>query len=196
MNKNYTGAALCCGQVPKFGHHNLHVWKGKKEHGFGFYCPICEKAVSFLGSESMAFGAKIWNETFQPCECNEGIVIEPKIDAPEGYRWAQFDISYSYVGGTSNKRFDFILFKTSHPDILDKRRDYKNRNLKDLSVIWCGKEINLDWICSARDISVWCNSAWSTANMSHYILNIDFCNTAYKRIKKFGEDTGILVNGD
>ena len=102
------------------------------------------------------------------------------------------------MGGKTRNSFDFVLFNTSHPDILGKKMDKEywiddERELKDLIVMNCfGQRLDMTWLCNARNVSVYVNASWCTDNSSWYQINFNFYNTAQKHLKRFESEMGTL----
>lgn len=192
-NIQIIGQALCCGEVPEYGCHNFHVWEGRKESGFGVYCPKCEKSAAILSNDSEQvkanFALQSWNRTFQKES------LEPKLNAPEGYRWGSLRCDYTYMGGRGDWSSSFILFKTDHDDILGKGRNLEyvideKRLLKNLTVMNCyGDEVDLNWFCKLKkQANTYVSSTWCTDGTAWYNLNFHFYGAAQKHINRFKTD--------
>lgn len=187
------GQAICCGAIPSHGYHNYHAYQGRNERAFGFYCELCHKSAGVIG-ENLEFAMHHWNRKFQPCDVNGKIIVEPKLNAPEGFRWAEIRIENLFLGGKTVVDSDFILFKTSHDDIcgikrnleyiIDDKRLFGDLILKDIY----NTEIDLTWLCELKKTSVWVNRAWSTDKTSWFVLNIYLYGLAQKHIVRLKED--------
>lgn len=194
-NEPIFGQALCCGEAPSFGQHNLHRWQGKLHPGTGFWCNKCNLAISTIGG-GVDFALHHWNRLFQPCEVNENRMVEPKLNAPDGYRWAELSMTYRYVGGSADVGSDFILFKTDHPDPLGRGRGLEyiidgERTLKSLKLMNTrGVEEDFGWLCGKRNVSIYASASWSTDKAAWYRLNIVFNNTAGRTVMQFEKQAG------
>jgi hypothetical protein len=192
------GQALCCGQVPKHGYHNYHIWNGRPSRAFGFYCEICHKNSAVIG-EDIPFALCHWNRKFQSCGVNEYRMEEPALNAPCGFRWGALAVYNLFVGGRQEKRYNIVLFKTSHEDLLGRKRDLeyiidKDRYLKD--VVLCdvmgGKQTDLSWLCKTRGASFYVHATWCTDNTAWYNVNLTLCNVARKHILRLREEALLL----
>lgn len=198
----FFGYALCCGGVPPVVSFDSTA-PGAAYHIGHIRCPKCGNQVGVIANgggnlfENVGFLYENWNRCFQPCKVNSGDLLEPTIALPqgkEGYRWGALDIDYSYVGGKRGKSIHFVLFKTAHSDVLGKKdgKEYwidDGRCLKDLSILdSSGNELNLDWLCAVRNISIYASASWCTDDTSWYCLNIRFYNTAQRHIARFDQD--------
>lgn len=198
----FFGAALCCGGVVPAVDFDATAPNAAYRIGH-IRCPQCGNQVGVIANgggnllENVGFLYENWNRCFQPCKVNSGVLVEPPIALPpgkEGYRWSGLDISYQYIGGKRSKRIHFVLFKTTHPDLLGKKADKEyyiddGRCLKNLSILdSSGNEISLDWLLNKRNVSVYVNASWCTDGTSWYSLNINFYNTAQRHIARFQEE--------
>ncbi len=193
----FFGYVYCCNTKPRVDFDPSNP--NSKYSVVHIQCPVCDKQVGVIANgrgelpERVGFLYENWNREFQPCDVNEGKLVEPKIDAPEGYRWAALRVNNTYMGGKDSDSLHFILFKTSHSDItgkiMDKRHWIDNdRKLKDLQLLTIeNKEIDLTWLCQLRNASIYISESWCTDKTSWYQLNVSFYNTARKHIKRFKE---------
>lgn len=112
----YSGAALCCGEVPIFGAHKHHSYNGRNDlEGFGFYCPKCFKSSSVLDSGNKDVCLKYWNKKIQ------AEVKEYVLDAPIGYQSGTLDAFFFGMGHKLQiRQLPFIAFKIQK----EKNKDY------------------------------------------------------------------------
>lgn len=174
------GLVICCGKPPQLGNHNLHSYEGKTGlRGWGYYCDVCGKSASVIGGGA-AFAAEHWNRLFQPCKCNEGVVVEPKLNAPDGWRWAVLNVRWTWMGGEMTISHPHILFWTANPHITKSKCGYEcwideSRHHRDLRLMNLdGHEEDLSWLGKHKRMSAYAHTGtgWCTDNTSWFGLYI------------------------
>jgi hypothetical protein len=107
------GIALCCGKLPIV--ESINPYNNTEIH-----CGVCGKKQGVWGSTG--FAVANWNKTFNG---DLSTNIDPK------WKWGQFDLTFTYMGGKTHFNRSFVNFYTE--DALPT--GYLVRNLKTLSLM-------------------------------------------------------------
>ena len=105
---NFTCLALSnAGRVPEYGRNQFHVYDGKNEWCYGWFCSEAKVAAATIGG-GPEFAAQCWNQKH----------AGNKLDAPDGWRWGELRVERIYMGGSEKivSKY-FVGFHTKHPDI-------------------------------------------------------------------------------
>lgn len=179
--KRYTGLALCCGKVPKY-----YPWYCKKEpgaHGPTYVCPICGKSVGTLGGYTDKV-KMLWNR-----EISRTQGLEPKLDAPEGYRYGEFKITTERMGWSLELiNIPFCLFHTAKEDVLHNKDGIKclidySRMIWDLKLIINGNEVIFPTkLPKTKPFSVYAFDWEITSGETWYELDMKIYNDKWEKI--------------
>jgi len=190
---DYVGQVLCCGQIPKFGHHKFHLYQGRREAGFGFYCDKCQKSAAILsrgmGSipvphETVAFATIHWNKQFSPWTVDDRKVKLSPLNAPAGFEGAELQWTHSFIGGETNGGFPFVLIR--YESAKSKYDDGRLAKLEVINVF--GDCVDLSELLTLRNISAYLSEvSWHGGGGStvHRSIRFSFYNTAYRNLAKF-----------
>ncbi len=105
---SFTCLALSsAGRVPEYGRNEFHVYNGRTEVAYGWFCSEAKVTAATIGG-GPEFSAHHWNRQHSG----------NKLDAPDGWRWGELHVERAYMGG-SERIVDkhFVGFHTAHPDI-------------------------------------------------------------------------------
>jgi len=174
-----TGLVKCCGVVPLIKTSYIE-------------CPNCHAKASTLPS-SIEYLSLTWNTNFQKIDFlksrQEMFTIMP-IDAPDGYHWAELDITYLYLGGQAGKRLPFILFKHEIPlkDMWFGRQNVFN----SLSLMRINHETPFELSLGRKQgLAAYISSTTCSDNTGHFTLRLQIFKE--KALKEFQEVTGINI---
>lgn len=183
QSSDFTCLALSShGKVPVYGYNRVATYQGKPTPGYGFHCDSAQEARNCVGG-GPEFAAHHWN-IYRMQADGPNVAL----DAPEGWRWAEWRIeSFGFPGTNSESRGDFVGYHTNHPDrlvggcIIEKPRYIHDLRIKRLGSPV--QSLELPQFRSDAPIYIYV----SQAHCSGYtwdVLNINVANRKWLNIAK------------